>query len=266
MGIKVTVCGAAGKMGRQVLKAVLADADLTLVGAVDKACINLGIDKLIGENPSNLVVIGHLDDALKDGKTDVMVDFTHPSSVMNNIRTALKRKVHVVVGTTGIIADDLAEIESLTQETGVNAFVAPNFALGAVLMMEFSRLAAKYMPQAEIIELHNPEKADAPSGTAIRTSEIISKEIKEEHEPSDRGKESIIGVRGGTENKVYIHSVRLPGLVAHQEVIFGGKSQILTIRHDSTDRSSFMPGVIMAIKKVQSRKGLTHGLDKLLDL
>ncbi len=259
--IRAAVSGAAGRMGQQVCRTIIEDPDLELVGAVDKAKEGEKLEGLLGIPGLGLKIEANLDKALSSSGAEVMVDFTHPQAVMGNIRTAIAKGVHAVIGTTGITKENLMEIESLLESAKSNVFIAPNFALGAVLMMQFSAVAAKYFPDVEIIELHHEQKADAPSGTAIKTAEMLragSKEGKEQ--------ESIKGVRGGLYNKIHIHSVRLPGLVAHQEVIFGGQGQTLTIRHDSIDRTSFMPGVLMAIKAVKERPGLTYGLEKLLEI
>lgn len=259
--IRVAVSGAAGKMGSQVCRTVLADSDLKLVAAVDKTSLGSDIGILLGLSSLNAAITDNLEKALKESKAEVVVDFTHPQSVMANIRTAIGAGVHAVIGTTGITQESLAEIKNLLKGARSNVFIAPNFALGAVLMMQFSAIAAKYFPKVEIIELHHDQKADAPSGTAIKTAEMLSAEAF-----GGREEETIKGARGGVYNNVHIHSVRLPGLVAHQEVIFGGQGQTLTIRHDSIDRTSFMPGVVMAIKAVKDRPGLTYGLEKLLEL
>jgi 4-hydroxy-tetrahydrodipicolinate reductase len=183
---------------------------------------------------------------------------------MQNVKTILESKVHAVVGTTGLNDANLNEIKKLCQKNNVNCLVAPNFAIGAVLMMKFSRDASHYMPEVEIIELHHDQKADSPSGTAIKTAEMIL---------ADRGKikrkeipqvEKIKGCRGGSLGDIRIHSVRLKGFVAHQEVIFGGLGQTLSIRHDSISRESFMPGVILAVRKIKKIKGLVYGLENLL--
>ncbi|MEE8637486.1 MAG: 4-hydroxy-tetrahydrodipicolinate reductase [Candidatus Margulisiibacteriota bacterium] len=225
--IKVLVNGAKGRMGNETVKAVSKEADLELVGQTD-----LGDD---------------LAKSIQKTKAEVVIDFTHPSSVMENIKTILQNKAHAVVGTTGLTSNDLAEIEKLCSKNKVNCVVAPNFAIGAVLMMKFAKEAAHYMPQVEIIELHHDKKVDAPSGTALKTAEMIMAERE-----------------GVKMKKVPIHSVRLQGLVAHQEVIFGGLGQTLKIRHDSISRESFMPGVVMAVRKVKKIKGLVYGLENLL--
>lgn len=261
--IRVVVCGAAGKMGSLVCKAVENDSELVLVGAVGQRSAGLSLSQLLNIE-SKVIISKDVQGCLRESKAEVMVDFTHPSAVMGNVKTALRNGVHVVVGTTGLSEENLKEIEVLTSENGVNAIVAPNFALGAVLMINFCELAAKYFPNVEIIELHHQKKADAPSGTSIKTAEIIAQ--SRTTIPPSSGEERVKGVRGGRVKDVQIHSLRLPGLNAHQEVIFGGAGQTLSIRHDALTRSCYMPGVLMAIKEVQKRKGLTYGLDKLLIL
>jgi len=221
--IKVIVNGASGKMGSETVKTVSKEADLELVAQTD--------------------VNDDLAAAIKKTGAEVVVDFTVPKAVMGSIRTILDGKAHAVVGTTGISEADLKEIEALCKKNGVNALVAPNFAVGAVLMMKFASEASKYLPKAEIIELHHDQKLDAPSGTSKKTAEMMKKAS---------GKE------------VPIHSVRLPGLVAHQEVLLGGPGQLLTIRHDSLNRESFMPGVILAIRKVKELNGLVNGLENII--
>src|SRR3989339_342506 len=217
--IKVIVNGAKGKMGLEAVRAVQNEADLELVA-----------QSYIGDDLAKVI---------NQSGAEVVVDFTHPSAVMENIRRILESGAHGVIGTTGISENDQKEIQALCEKHKVNCLVAPNFAIGAVLMMLSAKEAIKHMPKAEIIEFHHEQKADKPSGTAIKTGHIMGKEVP-------------------------IHSVRLPGLVAHQEVIFGGLGQTLTIRHDTINRESFMPGVIMAIRKVKETRGLVYGLEQLL--
>ena len=253
--IKVLVNGAQGRMGRTVLDAVKNDSELVLVGAVD----------VFGGEVDGVKVETNLAVALDTYKPDVMVDFTRPDAVFKNVMTALEKKVSPVVGTTGL--DDAAKekIREATAKFQTPAFIAPNFAIGAVLMMLFSKQAAKYMPDVEIIELHHDKKLDAPSGTAELTAKMIA-EVRAEHRQGHPNEvERLENVRGADYEGMRIHSVRLPGYVAHQEVIFGGLGQTLTIRHDSTGRDSFMPGVLLACKKVRTLSGLTIGLDKLMD-
>lgn len=257
--ISVLISGAAGHMGREVVRAVLAAQDIALVAAVDPAHAG----EPVGEG-TELLVSGDLAAAIEQTRPQVMVDFTHPSVVAGNIATALGRGVHCVVGTTGIEADSLEALAASAPE-GTCLFVAPNFALGAVLMMRFAGEAARYLPHVEIIELHHDRKADSPSGTAFRTAAMIAE--SRESVPAAPGRETEVaeGARGALVHNVTVHSVRLPGLVAHQEVLFGGQGQTLSIRHDSIDRTSFMPGVLLAIRGVSHRSGLVVGLEALMD-
>lgn len=253
--IKVLVNGALGRMGRTVVNAVNADDELELVGAVD----------IIEGEVEGMKIETNLDAALKKYSPDVMVDFTRPNVVFDNVMTALANKVSPVVGTTGLSDEAKEKIRELAEKNNTPAFIAPNFALGAVLMMLISQKVAKYMPDVEIIELHHDKKLDAPSGTAELTAKMIA-EVRPPHKQGHPDEvERLPHVRGAEVDGIRIHSVRLPGYVAHQEVIFGGLGQTLTIRHDSTGRDSFMPGVVLACKKVRELKGLTIGLDKILD-
>mgnify|MGYP000014396507 CR=1 FL=1 len=262
--IRVLVSGCCGRVGQEVVKMVMKDAHMQLVGAVDQNQIGKDIGVVVGADAAGVPVEGNLAEAIANRKPQVMVDFTTPAVVMNNIRTAIGAGVHVVVGTTGISQSDLEEIRGLCAVHGANALIAPNFAVGALLMMRFAAMAAKYFSQVEIIELHHDRKLDAPSGTSIKTAEMILAARGEAAERSVGEEEKIKGVRGGEMNGVHLHSVRLPGLIAHQEVIFGGEGQILTIRHDSLSRESFMPGVALAVKKIMDRPGLTYGLEHFL--
>jgi 4-hydroxy-tetrahydrodipicolinate reductase len=260
--IRVLVAGAAGKMGHEVVKAVTAAEGMEVVAAVDVAHAGETLDDGAG---GAISVEGSLAEGIAAHSPDVMVDFTHPSAVEGNIRTALPAGVDCVIGTTGLSPDKLEELAQLAPE-GTCLFVAPNFAIGAVLMMEFAERAARFMPHVEIIELHHDKKADAPSGTALRTAALI--EAVRPDAPPTPGAETELpiakGARGACIGAVRIHSVRLPGLVAHQEALFGGQGQTLSIRHDSIDRTSFMPGVVHAVREVGSREGLVVGLEYLL--
>ena len=263
--IRVGVVGAAGRMGQMVCRTVAGEPDLALVAAIDRSKVGQSIGSQIGHPKLDVPISDELD-RLLEAEVEVAVDFTHPEVVMDDIRWCIEHGIHLVVGTTGLEEDELDEIRKLIEDEGgePNVIVAPNFAIGAVLMQRFAAEAARFFPAAEIIELHHDGKADAPSGTALSTA----RRLVEERAGGYRGPstESIEGVRGGEVDGVRVHSVRLPGLVAHQEVILGGQGQTLTIRHDSTDRSSFMPGVLMAIRAVSTRPGLTVGLEPLLDL
>jgi 4-hydroxy-tetrahydrodipicolinate reductase len=252
--IRVAVLGAAGRMGREVCRAVADARDMDLVAAVDPD--HRGRD-------ASGVAVGSFD-ALDEVGADVAVDFTRASSVLDNTRRCLERGVHVVIGTTGIAPGDLEELALLAERGDANVVVAPNFAIGAVLLMRFAEQAARHFDAAEIVELHHDQKADAPSGTAIAVARRIAATRAGGWRPPG-GDDAHHGARGADVDGVRIHSVRLPGLVAHHEAIFGGPGQTLTIRHDSTDRTSFMPGVLLAIRSVAGRPGLTVGLDALLD-
>jgi 4-hydroxy-tetrahydrodipicolinate reductase len=244
--IKVGVLGARGRMGAEVVAAVEAAADCQLVAALD-----------LGDSLDQLVSSG----------AKVVVDFTTPDSVMANIEFLITHKIHAVIGTTGFDDARLAKLKSLSSaHPEVGILIAPNFALGAVLMMEFAAKAAKYFESAEIIELHHPDKVDAPSGTASRTAGLISAARKDAKLPAmpDATSTSLDGARGALVGDVPVHSVRLRGLVAHQEVLFGGLGETLSIRHDSLDRAGFMPGVLLGIRSVISRPGVTFGLEHFM--
>ena len=246
-------------MGRLVSQAVAEDPDLALVAGINPSFDGKPLGPMIG-HPEIDVRISDEIETLLQAETEVAV------VVMDNVRWAIEHAMHIVVGTTGVGPEQFAEIERLLEEGGTesNVIVAPNFAIGAVLLQRFAAMAARVFPAAEIVELHHEGKLDAPSGTALATAERMAKARGEEWEGPDG--ESIEGVRGGDVQGIRIHSVRLPGLVAHQEVIFGGVGQTLTMRHDSMQRVSFMPGVILAIKEVIRRPGLTVGLEPLLGL
>lgn len=262
--IRVMVCGAYGKMGREVLKAVHNDDQLLLVGAVDVNSNFLDIGDLIGTGKTGIIVGNDLETVINDTKPQVMVDFTRPEVVMDNIRIAIKKGVCPVVGTTGLSTANMDEIRSSCAKAKVNVLIAPNFSIGAILMMKLSQEAAKFFPHVEIIELHHDQKLDAPSGTALLTAEKIAKERGYMQQGHPDEVEKLPGARGADFSGIRMHSVRLPGYVAHQEVIFGGLGETLTIRHDSISRESFMPGVVLACKKIVTASGLVYGLDELL--
>jgi 4-hydroxy-tetrahydrodipicolinate reductase len=235
-------------MGTETVKTIKAASDLELVAELD-----------LGDSLDQLVTSG----------AQVIVDFTHPDSVMANLDFAINHGINVVVGTTGFDDAKLSQVRSwLSANSGVGALIAPNFGLGAVLMMQFAAQAAKYFESVEIIELHHPNKADAPSGTATRTAELITEARKSVNKAAmpDATSTALDGARGALVGEVPVHSVRLRGLVAHQEVILGDMGETLTIRHDSIDRSGFMPGVLLGIRSVISHPGLTFGLEHFMDL
>lgn len=259
---RVGVIGAAGRMGAEACRAVHAAADVELVAAVDPGAHGRTVRDVAGVDV-DVTVAAELD-ALSDAGVDVAVDFTHPDAVVDTIRWLLDHGVHAVVGTTGIAADDLADLRQRAASSPANVFLAPNFAIGAVLLMRFAAQAAAHLPDVEIIELHHDRKADAPSGTALRTAELVA-DARSQVPPHVGGDEAHPGARGTRHRGITVHAVRLPGLVAHQEVLFGGQGQTLTIRHDSLDRSSFMPGVLVAVRAVaELDEPLVVGLEHLL--
>jgi len=243
--LKVGVLGAKGRMGATVCEAITASSDCELVSALD---IN---DDLM---------------ALVSSGAQVVVDFTTPDSVPINLKFLAANNIHAVVGTTGFDADKLAVVEKQFAAGEANVVIAPNFGLAAVLMMQFAAQAAPHFESVEIIELHHPRKADAPSGTARRTAEMIADARSGMPAMPDATSDLLPGARGANVSGIPVHSVRLQGLVAHQEIMFGGPGESLTIRHDSYDRESFMPGVLLAVRKVSQTPGLTYGLEHLLDL
>lgn len=258
--VRVGVLGAAGRMGSEVCRAVTAAEGLELVCAVDPQTAGQSLAE-VARIESDLAIAGELD-ALTEAGVEVAVDFSLPSAVGDNVLWLLEHGIHAVVGATGISDEHLDRVRSLAAEGEPNAFFAPNFAIGAVLLMQMAELAAKHLPHVEIIEQHHDRKVDAPSGTALRTADLIAAARREAPEPvigEDPG-----GSRGADRAGIRVHAIRLPGLVAHQEVIFGGEGQTLTIRHDSMDRSSFMPGVVLAVRRVAELDGCVVGLEHLL--
>lgn len=243
--IRVGVLGAGGRMGSETCRAVDAGEGLELVARIGRA------DPL---------------ETLVSARSEVAVEFTTPDSVKQNVRFCLSNGIHCVVGATGLSDGDLDDVREWCREGGANALVAPNFALGAVLMMSFAAAAARHFDTAEIVERHHERKLDAPSGTALRTARMMTESRGGRAWASRRGDESVEGSRGGDAGGVHVHSLRVPGSVAHQEVVLGGPGETLTIRHDSIDRTSFMPGVVLAVKRVGELDGLVVGLENLLDL
>lgn len=246
--IRVGVLGSKGKMGQAVLATISGADDLECVAQID---------------------LGDSLDLLTKNNAEVVIDFTQPDSVMGNLKFAIENGIHCVVGTTGFNDEKLAQLKKMiAANPKVGVLVAPNFGLGAVLMMQFAAKAAKYFESAEIIELHHPNKIDAPSGTATRTAELMGDARKSAGLPvmPDATATSLDGARGSQVAGIHIHSIRARGLVAHQEVIFGAQGETLTIRHDSLDRSGFMPGVLVAVREVGRHPGLTYGLEHFLNL
>jgi 4-hydroxy-tetrahydrodipicolinate reductase len=244
--MRVGVLGAKGKVGATMVQAVEAADDLTFSAGIDA-----------GDPLSTLV----------DTETEVVIDFTHPSVVMDNLKFLIDNGIHAVVGTTGFTDERISQVRAWLSDKPESAvLIAPNFAVGAVLSMHFAQQAARFFDSVEVIELHHPHKADAPSGTAARTAKLIAAARKDMPPNPDATSTGLDGARGADVDGVPVHSVRLAGLVAHQEVLFGTEGETLTIRHDSIDRTSFVPGVLLAVRKVSERPGLTVGIEPLLDL
>lgn len=244
--MRVGVLGAKGKVGSAMVAGVRAADDLTLSAEVD------------ADDPMSL---------LTKTSTEVVIDFTHPDVVMANLEFLIANGIHAVVGTTGFTAERLQQVEEwLTGSPATSVLIAPNFAIGAVLSMHFAKQAAPFFESAEVVELHHPHKADAPSGTATRTAKLIAESRKGLPPNPDATSTGLPGARGADVEGIPVHSVRLAGLVAHQEVLFGTEGETLTIRHDSLDRTSFVPGVLLAVRRVRERPGLTVGLEPLLNL
>ncbi|MFC4808521.1 4-hydroxy-tetrahydrodipicolinate reductase [Paenibacillus sp. GCM10023250] len=263
--IRVAVTGANGRMGREVVKMVLQDEGLTLASAVSPSAGPVDAGTLVGLAPCGVIVQADLETALKSAEADVLVDFTVPHAAYGNTNLAIAYGVRPIIGTTGLTPEQMAELDELCRAKGLGALVAPNFSIGAILMMKFAAQAAKYMPHVEIIEYHGDQKLDAPSGTSIKTAELISEARQEFRQGNPNEKEIIEGARGGYYNGFRIHSVRLPGVFAQQEVVFGGYGQTLKIRHDSYERAGYMPGVNVACKKIMMYTGLIYGFEHLMD-
>lgn len=244
--MRVAVLGARGKVGATMVDAVQNAADLELSAQVDAG------------DPLTL---------LTDGATEVVIDFTHPDVVMDNLKFLIDNGIHAVVGTTGFTDERIAQVRQwLAAKPEVAVLIAPNFAIGAVLSMHFAKQAARHFESVEVIELHHPHKADAPSGTATRTAKLIAEARKGLPPNPDATSTGLEGARGADVDGIPVHSIRLAGLVAHQEVLFGTQGETLTIRHDSLDRTSFVPGVLLGVRTVAQRPGLTIGIEPLLDL
>ncbi|MCS6812720.1 MAG: 4-hydroxy-tetrahydrodipicolinate reductase [Cyanobacteria bacterium] len=269
--IPVVVVGAAGKMGREVVKAVSQTKDMTLAGAVDRNPAVQGQDagELAGCGTLEIPITNELEPMLamtfQERQPGVMVDFTHPDSVYDNVRSAIAYGIRPVVGTTGLSPEQIRDLAEFADKASTGCVVIPNFSIGMVLLQQAAIQASRYFDHVEIIELHHNQKADAPSGTALQTAQLLAELGKTYNPPLVKETEKLVGARGAqAEENIRIHSVRLPGLIAHQEVIFGAAGQIYTLRHDTSDRACYMPGVLLAIRKVLELKTLVYGLEKLL--
>ena len=264
--IRVFVAGASGKMGQEVIRTLLKQDDLLLVGASDTRHLGMDVGFVVGAPRVGVDITGPLDhEILIKSRADVLVDFTNPQSVLKNSKTAILAGVIPVVGTTGLDESEIEEIRVLVDKEHVGAFFASNFSIGAILMMRFAKETAKYFPYVDIIEMHHDQKLDAPSGTAIKTAEGILEVRGPMVQGHPNEYEKITGARGADLGGIHIHSVRLPGLIAHQEVLFGGLGQALTIRHDAFSRETYMPGIMLGIRRASELTNLVIGLENFLD-
>ncbi|MBD1861557.1 MULTISPECIES: 4-hydroxy-tetrahydrodipicolinate reductase [Trichocoleus] len=269
--IPVVVNGAAGKMGREVVKAVAQAPDLTLIGAVDRNPKYIGEDvgEVAGCGPLEVPILNDFEPVLamagQEKQLGVMVDFTHPDGVYDNVRAAIAYGVRPVVGTTGLSPQQIQELAEFADKASTGCLIIPNFSIGMVLLQQAAIQASQHFDHVEIIELHHNQKADAPSGTALQTAQMLAELGKSFNPATVEETEKIPGAKGALADEgIRIHSVRLPGLIAHQEVIFGAAGQIYTLRHDTSDRACYMPGVLLSIRKVIQLKSLVYGLEKIL--
>jgi 4-hydroxy-tetrahydrodipicolinate reductase len=263
--IKIIIAGPRGRMGREAVSLVNRTEQFELLAAVDHKNDGMKLSDLEGFPGLDVPVYTDIEKCLQETSADVLVDLTTPVTAMRHTKTALTYNVRPVVGTTGFSKSDLEELETICCEKQLGCIIAPNFAIGAVLMMKFSQMAAKYFEDIEIIEMHHDQKLDAPSGTAVKTAEMISavRTAKKQGHPNE--KETITGARGADYDGIHIHSVRLPGLIAHQQVLLGSDGQTLTIRHDSYNRSSFMSGVKVAVETVMKINTFVYGLENIME-
>lgn len=255
--IRVAIAGPRGKMGEEAVSMVVAHAEFELVSVLDS--------KQSGLDLGSVPVYTSIEQLLEETNPQVFIDLTTPELGMKHTTAAIQAGVRPVVGTTGFTQQDLTELEELCEKTQIGCIIAPNFSIGAILMMKFAEQAARYMQDVEIIEMHHDKKLDAPSGTAVKTAELIQNNRPAHQQGHPEELESIEGARGADLEGIKLHSVRLPGLVAHQQVLFGGEGQLLTLRHDSFTRGSFMPGVALCIKEVMTTTKLIYGLENLID-
>jgi len=263
--IKVAVTGALGKVGREVVKTVFESEETTLVAAIDKFETGKDIGEVLFNQKYGVVISDDIEKTFSDVKPDVVVDFTQPSIIFENAKKYMNLGVRPVIGTTGLKPEQIAELKKLSEKKNVSCLIAPNFSTGAVLMMKFAKEAAKYFDNAEIIELHHNQKKDAPSGTAVKTAELMAEANDNFTTGNCDETELMQGARGAkAKSEIHIHSVRMPGYSASQEVIFGSSGQILTIRHDTSDRQCYMKGVMLAVKHVYSHKDFIYGLDNIM--
>ncbi|MEK4629250.1 MAG: 4-hydroxy-tetrahydrodipicolinate reductase [Solibacillus sp.] len=265
MSIKVAIAGARGKMGLEAVHTVMNNEGMELVAALDYKVLGTTLAELeTFPNHYKVPIYTDFEQLVAETMPDVLVDLTNPHFVYEHTKQALQLNVRPVVGTTGFTDEQLQELKGLSQQKNLGCIIAPNFAIGAILMMKFAKEAAKYFPDVEIIEMHHDQKLDAPSGTGIKTAQMISEIRKEKTQGHPNEKETHEGARGADYEGMRIHSVRLPGLVAHQQVLFGGTGELLTIRHDSLNRGSFMGGVAFCIEEVMKIDNLIYGLENII--
>ena len=263
--IKVGVVGALGKMGKEVVNAIIKDKDTQLVMAVDIAGVGIDAGFAATSKTCGVLIESDIDNAIKTKSPDVIIDFTQPNGIFDHVCTYIKHNVKSVIGTTGLKDDQLEQIKKLSKENNTGCFIAPNFSTGAVLLMMFAKQASKYFKNAEIIELHHTQKKDAPSGTAIKTAKLMAEMNPDFTIGNCPETELIQGSRGGTsEANIHIHSVRMPGYIASQEVIFGAQGQIFKMAHHSMNRTCYMDGVLMAVKYVFDNNSFIYGLDNIM--
>lgn len=266
MAIKIVLGGPRGKMGSEAIKMITNEPNFELVACIDRKNNSKSLHEINGACTQHIQIYEDAETCFKEVNTDVYVDLTIPEIGFDYTKAALEHHISAVVGTSGFTDEQIQELSTIAEQNKSGCIIAPNFALGAVLMMLFSKMAAKYFPDVEIIEKHHDQKIDAPSGTALKTIDLIKQSRKEKGQGHPEEYEIITGSRGGNIDGIRVHSMRLPGLVAHQEVMFGSKSQLLTIKHDSFHRESFMDGLKLAIKEVIQLHQLVYGLEHVMDL
>ncbi|GIN70078.1 4-hydroxy-tetrahydrodipicolinate reductase [Bacillus sp. J14TS2] len=262
--IKIVVAGPRGRMGREAVKLVEETENFQLVAVIDHRHNGMKLADILETSQSQVKVYTDIEECFQNEQADVLIDLTTPETGYLHTKTALTYGVRPVVGTTGFSQEELSELKSLAEAKGLGCIIAPNFAIGAILMMKFSQMASKYFPDVEIMEMHHDQKLDAPSGTAVKTAEMIKENRPSHRQGHEDEKETIDGARGADYDGMRIHSVRLPGLIAHQQVLFGAEGQTLTLRHDSYNRASFMSGVKVSVETIMSLDTLVYGLEHIL--
>lgn len=266
MMIHVAIAGARGRMGSEAVKAITGAQDMKVVAIYDYKYDGLHLhNENIREDGQGIPIFTNFEQLAKETKPQVLVDLTVPQTVYANMELAIEHGIRPVVGTSGLTNEELEQLTALARAHEVGGIIAPNFSIGAVLMMKFSQMAARYLDDIEIIEMHHDQKVDAPSGTATKTVDMINEVRETKQQGHEDETESLAGARGAEVNGMRIHSIRLPGLVAHQQVLFGGEGELLTLKHDSFNRGSFMPGVLMAVREVMAQNTLIYGLENIID-